>query len=627
MSVISVPFSCMSLFDKLNATPELRQVHGHMVKSNLISSSSYLSTNPFAFYSIVRTLSLQSQNQYLSIALYSQIISLLDDLHGIEFLLPSVLKMCGMLLAFDEGRQIHGQILKGRFQDDPFVANSLLRMYLDWGELEFAGRVFDKMPNRDVFSWNSMISGCVKVGDIGLAQRLFGEMPEKDVVSCNSMIDGLIKCGLCDDAVDLFEGMNVRDVVSWTTMISGYVHNSRPNAALELFRRMLDSGVEPDVVALVNTLSAIADLGFPDEGRRIHAYIRGRNIKLSSGNIGSALIDMYFKCGLVNNAYNVFKRLCAGDGSGARRTGNWNSMISGLAMHGFGQEAIEIFDEMERNEVKPDGITFLGLLNACSHRGLVEEGKHYFTLMLQKYKLKPSIQHYGCLIDLFGRAGRFEAMQKVIDEMPMKPDATAWKSILSACVKHHYVTMGKQAAMKVIELAPDDSSCYVLLSNLYAKSEQWTEVERIRKLMKERGIRKVPGCSSVMIKGKMHEFLVGKEMGVGCRAVVLSKLKEVICRLKSQGYEPDLSQVLVDAEEEEKESLLSVHSEKMAIVYGLINLDKGAPMHIVKNLRVCSDCHSFSKLVSSVYKHEIILRDQNRFHHFKQGSCSCNDYW
>ncbi|KAM0946150.1 putative tetratricopeptide-like helical domain superfamily, DYW domain-containing protein [Dioscorea sansibarensis] len=628
MSVMSVPLSCISISDKCNAMPELRQVHAHLIKSNLISSSSALSAKPLAFHSIVRSLSSQSENHHLSLVLYSKILSFLDDLHGIEFLLPSVLKVCGILLAFNEGRQIHGQILKGCLQDDPFVANSLLRMYLDWGQLELAGQLFDKMPNRDVISWNSMITGCVKVGDISLARKLFDEMPDKDVISCNSMIDGLMKSGMCEDAEDLFECMNVRDVVSWTAMISGYVHNHRPNAALELFRRMLNCSVQPDVVALVNVLSAIAELGFPDKGRWIHAYIHRSNIKLSSGNIGSALIDMYFKCGLVSNAYSAFERLCGGsEDGGARRTGNWNAMISGLAIHGLGKEAIEIFNDMEKKKVNPDDITFLGLLNACSHSGLVDESQHYFSVMCKKHNLKPSIKHYGCLIDLYSRAGQFETTKKIIEDMPMKPDATAWKSILSACVKHNYVTMGEYAAMKVTELAPNDSSCYVLLSNLYAKSGSWTDVERVRKLMKDRGIRKVPGCSSMVIKGKVHEFLVGKEMGVGRRAVIVSKLKEVIHRLKLLGYEPDVTQVLVDAEDEEKESLLSVHSEKMAIAFGLINSEKGEPMHIVKNLRVCSDCHSFSKLVSGVYEHEIILRDQNRFHHFREGSCSCNDYW
>ncbi|XP_039120564.1 pentatricopeptide repeat-containing protein At4g18840-like, partial [Dioscorea cayenensis subsp. rotundata] len=256
MSVMSAPLSCISISDKCNAMPELRQVHAHLIKSNLISS----------------------------------------------FSAP----VCGILLAFDEGLQIHGQILKGCLQDDPFVANSLLRMYLDWGQLELAGQVLDKMPNRDVISWSSMISGCVKVGDINLARKLFDEMPDKDVVACNSMIDGLMKCGMCKDAEDLFECMNVRDVISWTAMISGYVHNGCPNAAMELFRRMFNSGLHPDVVALVNVLSAIAELGFSDEGRWIHAYIHRSNIKLSSGNIGPALIDMYFKCGLVSDACNAF---------------------------------------------------------------------------------------------------------------------------------------------------------------------------------------------------------------------------------------------------------------------------------------------------------------------------------
>lgn len=462
-------------------------------------------------------------------------------------------------------------------------------------------------------------------------------MPEKDVVSFNSVIDGLMKKGGgggggCDAATDLFRSMPAaavrRDVVTWTVMVSGYVANGRPKEALDTFRTMLASGVRPDAAAIVNVLSAVADLGFAQQGKWVHAYLRRTDVELNSELLGSAFIDMYAKCGLIRDARRVFASICC-----RRRVGDWNSMISGFALHGLGREALKVFKEMERLAIDPDEITFLGILNACSHSGLVEEGRYYFELMKEKLRIEPRVQHYGCLIDLLGRAGLIEEATRVVAEMgPVQPDAMVWKSLLSSCVKHGDWVTGERAAVNAIDSVPQDSSSYVLLSNMYAKLGRWQDVDRVRALMRARGVRKIPGCSALMIHGKVHEFLVGKDIDSGgCRDVILSKLGEVICRLKSEGYEPDLSQVLVDVEESEKEGLLSVHSEKMAIAFGLVNVEKGssnaAPIHIVKNLRVCSDCHSFTQLVSRVYKQEIVLRDQNRFHHFKGGSCSCNGYW
>nr|XP_010907158.1 pentatricopeptide repeat-containing protein At5g48910-like [Elaeis guineensis] len=623
LPLLLAPNAAISLLDKCHTLSELRQVHARLVKSGLASNPRVLRRLLLcrARSPNVSFLS-DSNNVHECFLLYSRMLSRLDDLHGVEFSLPSLLKTCGKSSSFFQGRQLHAQVLKTHFQSDPFVFNSILRMYLDFNELETARQVFDRMNQRDVISWNSMIAGCLKAGDVDLALALFDEMPQKDIISWNSMIDGLMKCERCDLAEKLFESMAQRDVVTWTAMVSGYVLNGHSDEALELFRRMLDAGVQPDATAIVNVLAAIADLGFCDEGKWVHAYVCRSNIKLVSGVLGSALIDMYSKCGLIDNALSVFRSICH-----ERQVGDWNSMISGLAIHGLGRQAIEIFDEMQRIGVEPNDISFLGLLKACSHSGMIEEGWLYFKLMQERYRMEPGIQHYGCLIDLLSRSGLLEEAQRVIEDLPMEPDVVVWKSILSSCVRHGHVDIGEHAAMRVIELAPHDSSCYTLLSNMYAKFGQWEDVERVRALMKERGVKKIPGCSCIMVKGEVHEFLVGKEMGVGRREVVHSKLEEVIHRLKLQGYEPDLSQVLVDVEEEEKESLLSVHSEKMAIAFGLLNLNKGAPIRIVKNLRVCGDCHSFSKLVSRIYNHEIILRDQNRFHHFKGGSCSCNDYW
>ncbi|RVW86966.1 Pentatricopeptide repeat-containing protein, chloroplastic [Vitis vinifera] len=588
----------VSVLDKCKSICELRQIHAQMIKTNLLNhqftvsrliafcslsgvsggldyASSVFSRiqhpNSFIFFAVIKGFS-DTSNPVESLILYARMLSCLNYSSGVEFSIPSVLKACGKLLAFDEGRQVHGQVLKTHLWFDPFVGNSMVRMYIDFGEIELARRVFDRMPNRDVVSWNSMIAGYLKAGEIELASELFDEMPERDLVSCNAMIDGYGKCGRCELAEKVFETMSDKDVVTWTSMISAYVQNRCPMKALDLFREMLSLGLRPDGPAIVSVLSAIADL---------------------------ALIDMYSKCGYIENAYHVFRSI-----SHRRNIGDWNSMISGLAIHGLAREALDIFVEMERMDIEPNEITFLGLLSTCSHGGLVEEGQFYFESMHEKYKIVPRIQHYGCMIDLFGRAGRLEDALGVIQNMPFEADLLAWKAILSASMKHGHIEIGKSAALRAIELAPDDSSSYVLLSNIYAKAGRWDDVAKIRLMMRQRGVKKIAGCSSMLVDGKSTSSW-----------------------LKLQGYEPDLTQVLLDIEDEGKESLLNLHSEKMAVAFGLIHINKSAPIHIVKNLRVCCDCHCFMKLVSKVYNRQIIMRDQNRFHHFENGCCSCNEYW
>lgn len=564
----------------------------------------------------------ESSTPLEALLFYAQMLSSLKNLDRVEFLLPALLKACSKSRALEEGRQVHGQIVKSQMLFDPYVANALIRMYSELDCIGLAQRVFDKIPERDQVSWNSLITGYLRVGEIELAQGIFNEIPERDLVSCNAMIDGYVKSGKCELAEEVFMTMQHKDVVTWTTMISGYVFNDRPKEALGLFREMLSQGIRPDAPALVSVLSAIADLGFVEEGKWVHTYIRMNKIRLSSGFIGSAVVDMYAKCGHIENAYNVFEIICH-----YRNIGDWNCMISGLAMHGLGHEALDIFLDMKMKGIEPDEITFLGLLTACNHGGLVDEGRYCFELMQDKYRLVPKIQHYGCIVDLLGRAGHLEEAVNVIRNMPLEADAIVWKAILSACTIHGNVAIGESAALKAIDLAPEDSSCYILLSNLYAKVGRWDDVAKVRLMMKQRGVQKIPGSSSVLVNGEVHEFLVGKEMNVKYSVEVRTKIDEVVTRLKLEGYKPDLSQVLLDIEEENKEDSLFLHSEKMALVFGLINTSKGSPIHIVKNLRICCDCHSFIKLVSKVYNCQIVVRDQNRFHQFENGSCSCKDFW
>ncbi|XP_042954830.1 pentatricopeptide repeat-containing protein At1g08070, chloroplastic-like isoform X1 [Carya illinoinensis] len=638
----------VSTLEKCKTMHEMRQIHAHMIKTDLVNHTFTVSKlvtfctlsrspgslayalsvfrqirnpNAFIFFTLINGFS-GSWNPVKSITLYAHMLSCLTDLNGIEFSLPSVLKACGRSRSLEEGQQVHGQILKSHFQFDPFVSNSLIRMYMELDEIEMARMVFDKMLERDVISWNSMITGYLSAGEIELARVLFNEMPERDIVSCNAMIDGYGKFGKCELAEEVFRMMNDKDVVSWTSMISAYVLNHRPREALDFFREMLSVGVRPDAPAIVSVLSAISDLGFVEEGKWIHTHISKNKIELSNGFIASALIDMYAKCGHIENAYHVFRYV-----SHRRNIGDWNALISGLSTHGLGQDALEVFLDMERMGIEPNEITFIGLLSACSHGGMVDEGQYYFKIMQEKYNIVPKIQHYGCMIDLYGRAGRFEDALGVIQNMPMEADVLAWKAILSASMKHGNAAIGENAALKAMDSAPEDSSSYVLLSNIYAKARRWDDVAKVRLLMKERGVKKIPGCSSILVNGKVHGFLARKEMDIEFSGEVLLKIDEVVAKLKLEGYEPDLTQVLLDIEEEGKRSLLCLHSEKMALAFGLINIRNGAPIHIVKNLRICCDCHSFIKLVSRVYSRRIVVRDQNRFHHFENGSCSCKEYW
>ncbi|KAK7272222.1 hypothetical protein RJT34_28696 [Clitoria ternatea] len=608
------PTRARTLLEKCTTLSQVRQIHAHIVKTNLV-------THALCVAKLIHALS-HTIHPYEAVSVFSHVLSSLQDIRGIEFSVPSALRACGRSFAFNEGKQIMGFILKTHLWHDPVVTNSLVRMFLEFGMIHLARSVFDKMPTRDFISWNSLLKGYLRAGEIDMAREVFDDMPQRDVVSCNAMIDGYGKHGMCELAEEVFMTMSVRDVVTWTSMISAFVLNYQPKKGLCLFREMLSLGVKPDAPAIVSVLSAIGDLGFAEEGKWIHTYVFTNRIHHSCSFIGSALINMYAKCGQIENAYHVFRSICR-----QRNVSDWNSMISGLALHGLGHEAVKVFQDMERAELKPDDITFLGLLSACNHGGLVNEGQFYFETMKVKYMIVPKIQHYGCIVDLLGRTGRLEEALGFIRDMPLEPDVLIWKAILSASMKHNNVGMGHTAALKAIEMAPEDSSCYVLLSNIYAKAGRWDDVSKVRSMMKKRGIRKIPGCSSILVDGKVHDFLVGKAMDVKYNQNVVAKLEEVVCKLKLEGYEPDLNQVFLDIEEDEKESQLTLHSEKMALAFGLCSIPQGVPIHIVKNLRICCDCHTFMQMVSKVYNRRIIVRDQNRFHHFDEGCCSCRNHW
>lgn len=521
-----------------------------------------------------------------------------------QFTFPSVLKACARTGNVEMGKQIHGLVLKYGLDNDVFILSNLVRMYVMCGAMEDADFLF-----------------CRKVMGYGNMYRAVKDKrrEEGNVVLWNVMVDGYVRIGDFRAARELFDKMPQRSVVSWNVMISGYAQNGLFKEAIELFRDMQLEDVCPNYVTLVSVLPAISRLGALELGKWVHLYAERKNIEINDV-LGSALVDTYSKCGSIEKALQVFERLPKENAI------TWNSIIGGLAMHGRAKDALHYFSRMQKAGVRPTDVTYIGLLNACSHGGLVEEGRSFFNHMVSLVGLEPRIEHYGCMVDLLGRAGHLEEAEELILNMPIKQDDVIWKALLGACKMHKNIEIGKRVAEILMDLAPHDSGSYVALSNLYASSGNWEAVSEVRLMMKDMDIKKDPGCSWIELDGVIHEFFVEDESHSRAKEIH-SMLEEISNQLRLVGYRPKTEQVLLNMDEEEKQTTLQYHSEKIAIAFGLISTGPDTPLRIVKNLRICEDCHVSIKLISQIYKRKIIVRDRKRFHHFEHGTCSCKDYW
>uniref|UniRef100_A0A2P2IWK7 DYW domain-containing protein n=1 Tax=Rhizophora mucronata TaxID=61149 RepID=A0A2P2IWK7_RHIMU len=328
---------------------------------------------------------------------------------------------------------------------------------------------------------------------------------------------------------------------------------------------------------------------------------------------------MYARCGCLRDARSVFDQMLSRD------VVSWTAMISAYGMSGQGHNAVALFAKMESSGLSPDYIAFVSILAACSHAGLLDEGKFHFNLMA-KYGIVPGLEHCACMVDLLGRAGQIDEAYCFIREMPLQPSERVWGALLSACRFHSNMNIGLDAAGRLFQLAPQQSGYYVLLSNIYAKAGRWQDVAAVRSIMKEKRILKMPGISNVELNNRVHTFLAGDQSHPQSKEIH-EELDILIRKLKEFGYMPAIGSALHDVEEEDKESHLAVHSEKLAIAFVILSTKPGTPIRITKNLRVCDDCHVAAKLISVIAKREIIIRDIHRFHHFHDGVCSCGDYW
>jgi pentatricopeptide repeat protein len=469
-----------------------------------------------------------------------------------------------------------------------FLCNVMLAAYVSRGEVAGAREVFDGMPDRDLVSWNTMIHGYAASGDVGAAR-------------------------------EIFDGTAGRDAFSWSSMISAYAKGRRSKDALELWREMRLARVAPDCITMVSVLSACGDVGALAIGAEVHQFVDNNNVEVDV-KLGTALVDMYAKCGDIESSLRVFRAMPAKDVLA------WSSMVIGLANHGLGHDALGLFSEMTSEGLQPNEITFIGVLIACTHVGLVSEGKKYFSSMSAVHGVAPRIEHYGCMVDLLGRAGHVEEAMELIRSMPFEPDAVIWRALLGACRIHKNVEIAEEAMARLRVLDPLADGHYVLLSNIYAQANSWEGVAEMRKTIRRDNIQRVPGRSSIEWENTVHEFVSGDRSHPRF-GEIYKMLEEMMDRLRQAGYRPMTSLVLQDIDEQSKTQALAEHSEKLAIAFGLLTTPARSTLRITKNLRACEDCHSAIKLISLVYDRKLVVRDRNRFHHFSEGKCSCKDYW
>lgn len=418
-----------------------------------------------------------------------------------DFTFTFVFSACSKFNAGFEGKQAHAQMIKCPVKFGTHSWNSLMVFYVKIGEAGIVVRhLFDGIESPDIVSWNCLIDAYVKSGDLNEAQKLFDEMPQRDVVSWTTMLVGYVNAGLLNEASLLFNEMPERNLVSWSAWINGYAQMGCYSKALDVFTEMQVAKVEMDEITITTLLSACARLGALDQGRWLHAYIDKHGIKVDA-HVSAALIDMYSKCGQIDMARKLFGE------TADRKVFVWNSMLGGLAMHSYGEEAVELFARMIDCGIEPNEITYISILAACSHSGLVDAGLQTFERMVEVQKLQPIVEHYGCLVDLLSRAGFLHDAFQVVETMPMKADATVWRALLGACKLHGNVELAEKVGRILIETEPLNDMNYVLLSNVYAMVNRWEIVGKLRREMKVRGLKKTPGCSLIELNGIVHEFV------------------------------------------------------------------------------------------------------------------------
>lgn len=564
--------------------------------------------------------------------LYQEVLILLQRIQAAGLKLNSssltgCLQAISALSYLSLGKELHSYVIRNGFNNDIYVGTSLVDMYVKNYNLTYAQAVFDNMINRNILAWNALISGYSFTGQfedaIKMLKRMENEGIKPDLVTWNGLVYGYSMWGSNKEALSMLSHMKVSgltpNVVTWTALISGCTQNGNFISALGFSIRMQEEGIKPNSATISTLLRACAGLSSLQKGKEIHC-MGVRNGFMEDEYVNTALIDMYIKCGSLESAYEVFKKIQD------KTLASWNCMIMGFSIYSRGKEAISLFNGMQEVGIQPDAITFTALLSGCKHSGLVNEGWKYFDSMKVDYNIIPTTEHYSCMVDLLGKCGYLDEAWDFIERMPITPDATVWGALLVSCRIHGNLELAEIAAKNLFKLEPHNPANYLVIMKLYAALGRGEDVENIRDLMDVKMARLGPVWSWIQINKKIHMFYA-KGKAHPDEGEIYFELYQLMSEMKSLGYVPDLKCVIPDMDSGEKEKVLLSHTEKLAITYGLLKTRSSSPIRVIKNTRVCSDCHTVAKYISMLRRREIFIKDGVRFHHFREGTCSCNDLW
>ncbi|KAI4319030.1 hypothetical protein MLD38_032680 [Melastoma candidum] len=571
--------------------------------------------------------------------------------------LDGLISACIGLRSVQGAKRLFSYMIRIGYEFNTYMMNRVLLLHLKCGMLINARKLFDDMPHKDLVSWTTIIAGLVDSGIYGQAFGLFLEMWEEFSVgetrlfatvirassgmgiaalgqqlhSCAvrmgisddmfvgcTLIDMYSKCGSIEDAQCVFDNMPEKTTVGWNSIIAGYALHGHSEEALNLYYEMQDSGAEMDHFTfsiLARTCTRLASL---DLASQVHAGLIRHGFGLDTV-ANTALVDFYSKWGKIENARHLF------DSMPEKNVISWNAMLAGYGNRGQGEKALELFEQMIRVGMVPNHVTFLAVLSACGYSGLFEQGWEVFQSMSREYNIKPRPMHYACMIDLLGREGLLDEAFALIRGAPFKPTANMWAALLTACRAHENVELGRLAAEKLYGMEPEKLNNYIVLLNIYNSSGKVQEAEEVVQTLQRKGLTLRYTCTWIEINNKSNAFLPGDR----CHAQteeIYEKVDSLMEEISKRGFVRQEIHLLPDVDEEEAR-LASYHSEKLAIAFGLINSGDWAPLQLVQSHRICNDCHSAIKLISAVTRRRIVFRDASRFHHFKDGSCSCGDYW
>ncbi|KAF8410132.1 hypothetical protein HHK36_002654 [Tetracentron sinense] len=667
LDVTNMGNSLITFYGKCGNLEDANKLFNKTYRKNVVSWNAIIAANE------------QNDEYEIAIGLFCRMLRFGPPVKPNRITFLSVLSAVSGVSALKHGREIHAHIIRSGLELDTSIANSLITMYSKCKEVSKARIVFERLPFKDVVTWNSMLSGYEKNEQQEYCFELFRKMQlsgcEPDAYSftvilgaassdssgfeyfrgggeihgyvlrrtapgglgvsiSNAIITMYAKFNRVADAEKIFKGLKKKDSYSWNAMMDGYSVNDQPEDAIMIFLDVQKEGLPSDHLAFSILLTACGRLVSLRLGMQFHAIIikhfhhrnyASRNSLLS---INNALVSMYSKCGSIHNSAKVFLSM------GRRDVFSWTAMITGYSHHGMAYESLQLFERMKRDGLEPNLVTFLGLLTACAHGGLVKEGTHYFSSMSKDYGLNPNTEHYASMVDLFGRSGQLECATKLVEAGATRfkfnhgDTLNLWRVLLGACHAHKQLDLGVHAATKILESEPEDETTHVLLSNLYASSGMWEDAMRVRKLMRDKGLKKEVGCSWIEAGNRRHVFVAG-DISHPWRKEIYEKLEVLDSRFRRMGYVPMTEYVLHDVDEMQKEVIIGCHSEKLAVSFGLLQSGSGSrdTIRVIKNLRVCGDCHNWMKITSEMEGRCIVLRDSRRFHFFKDGSCSCGDYW